>query len=65
MTVIALEAVRLAAARRVIEDEIERLIALLDALDAAAEDREPDEEDEVISEDDGVVIGWRPVGRQA
>lgn len=65
MTVIALEAVRLAAARRVIEDEIERLIALLDALDAAAEDREPDEEDEVISEDDGIVIGWRSVGRQA
>lgn len=66
MSVVALEAVLLAGARRVVEDEIERLIALLDALDAVAEDREPDAEDEVISEDDGVVDSWMPCcGRQA
>lgn len=65
MSVVAFEAVMLAGARRVIEDEIERLIGVLDQLDACAEDREPDDEDEVISEDDGVVIDWMTCGRQA
>lgn len=58
-------ALALMAARRVVEDEIERLIALLDAMDAAGEDREPDGEAEVTSEDDGVVRRWWPCGVQA
>ena len=65
MTVVALETVLLAGARIVIEDEIERLIGVLDQLDAGAEDREADAEDEVVSEDDGVVTAWMPFcGRQ-
>ena len=41
-------------------------IDLLDAADAAEADREPDGEDEVVSEDDGVVVNWTDrVGRQA
>ena len=39
-------------------------IDLLDAMDAAGLDREPDGEDEIISEDDGVVVDLRQVGRQ-
>lgn len=65
MSVVALQDVLLAGARIVIEDEIERLIGGLDQLDARTEDREPDAEDEVVSEDDGVVTAWMPCcGRQ-
>lgn len=65
MRVVALQDVLLAGARIVIEDEIERLIGVLDQLDACTEDREPDAEDEVVSEDDGVVAAWMPCcGRQ-
>lgn len=39
-------------------------IDMLDELDAAETEREPDAEDEVVSEDDGVVVCFRPVGRQ-
>jgi hypothetical protein len=55
---------RLRAARLVIEAEVQRLIDLLDAADAADVDREPDGDDEIVSEDDGVVIGLVSVGRQ-
>ena len=61
----ALEDVRLRAARVVIEDEIERLIDVLDRIDAAEAEREPDGEDEVVCEDEGVVTHWMAVGRQA
>ena len=65
MSVVALQDVLLAGARIVIEDEIERLIGVLDQMDARTEDREPDAEDEVVSEDDGVVTDWMPgCGRQ-
>lgn len=57
-------ALGLMAARRVVEDEIERLIALLDAMDAEGGDRVPDDEDEVTCEDEGVVVALRQVGRQ-
>lgn len=50
--------------RRKLEEAIERGIALLDMMDAAGIDREPDGEDEVVSEDDGVVVNLRQVGRQ-
>lgn len=50
--------------RRRLEDAIERGIALLDMMDAAGIDREPDGEDEVVSEDDGMVVNLRQVGRQ-
>lgn len=66
MTVVVLntpdDALRLCAARVVIEDEIQRLIDLLDQLDALMAEREPDSDDEILSEDDGVVIGLREVG---
>lgn len=65
MSVVALQDVLLAGARIVIEDEIERLIGVLDQMDARTEDREPDAEDEVVSEDDGVVAAWMSCcGRQ-
>lgn len=51
-------------ARRALEDAIERGIALLDMMDAAGIEREPDGEDEVVSEDDAPVRGLRQVGRQ-
>lgn len=40
-------------------------IDMLDDLDVVETEREPDAEDEVISEDDGVVVSFRPVGRQS
>lgn len=47
---------------------LERFVAagidLLDAMDAPMADREPDGEDEVVSEDDGVVRNLAQVGRQ-
>lgn len=61
----ALDEVRLRAARVVIENEIERLIEVLDRMDAVESEREPDGEDEVICEDEGVVTHWMAVGRQA
>lgn len=50
--------------RRQLEDAIERGIALLDMMDACGFDLEPDGEDEVVCEDDGVVVALRQVGRQ-
>ena len=45
------------------EGLIQAGIDLLDEIDAAGADCEPDHEDEVLSEDDGVVINLREVGR--
>lgn len=49
--------------RAALEGFIQAGIDLLDEIDAAETDREPDHEDEVLSEDDGVVINLREVGR--
>lgn len=49
--------------RAVLEGFIQAGIDLLDKIDAAAVEREPDHEDEVLSEDDGVVMNLREVGR--
>lgn len=38
-----------------LEYVIESAIDMLDAMDAAAEDREPDADAEIVSEDDGAV----------
>lgn len=54
----------LAEAREALEDAIERGIALLDMMDAPFAEREPDGEDEIVSEDDAPVRGLRQVGRQ-
>lgn len=52
--------------RAFIERWVQEGIELLDAVDAATEDREPDHEDEIVSEDDGLVRHWSDgVGRQA
>jgi hypothetical protein len=57
------------AAVAVLRPRLEALIQagidLLDELDAALADMEPDAEDEVISEDDGVVVHLRSVGDAA
>lgn len=50
--------------RAALERLVDGAIELLDAMDAAGFDREPDGEDEVISEDDGVVGRWFRVGGQ-
>ncbi|MFN3352617.1 MAG: hypothetical protein ACK4Z5_03325 [Brevundimonas sp.] len=47
--------------RAAVEALVTAGIDLLDAMDAAGIERECDEA-EVISEDDGVVVGWREVG---
>jgi hypothetical protein len=39
-------------------------IDLLDAMDAAGFDREPDGDDEIVSEDDAVIPNLKSVGRQ-
>jgi hypothetical protein len=52
----------MAAWRWRLEALIQAGIDLLDEMDAAAAELEPDEEDEVISEDDGVVVHLRHVG---
>ncbi|MCO8028513.1 hypothetical protein NI454_00960 [Brevundimonas diminuta] len=49
--------------RAALEGLIQAGIDLLDEIDAAGADCEPDHEDEVLSEDDGVVINLREVGR--
>ncbi len=49
--------------RAALEGFIQAGIDLLDALDAPQAEREPDHDDEVLSEDDGVVINLREVGR--
>ncbi len=49
--------------RAVLEGFIQAGIDLLDEIDADAADCEPDHEDEVLSEDDGVVLNLREVGR--
>ncbi|WP_309628192.1 hypothetical protein [Brevundimonas sp.] len=52
--------------RALLKQLIQASIDLLDAAEAAATDREPDDEDEVVSEDDGLVRHWTDsVGRQA
>ena len=52
--------------RAFIERWVQEGIDILDAVDAATEDREPDEDDEIVSEDDGLVRRWSDhVGRQA
>lgn len=38
-----------------LEYVVETAIEMLDAMDAAMTDREPDHDDEVVSEDDGAV----------
>lgn len=55
--------------RAFIERWVQEGIDILDAVDAATEDMEPeagepDDEDEIISEDDAVVSDLRQVGRQ-
>lgn len=50
--------------RALLEQLIQAGIDLLDAADAPTEEREPDEEDEVMSEDDALIPDWREVGRQ-
>lgn len=50
--------------RAFIERWVQEGIDILDAVDAATEDREPDGEDEIVSEDDAVVSDLRQVGRQ-
>jgi phosphate uptake regulator len=50
--------------RAALERMAEAAIEMLDAMDAAGIDREPDGEDEVVSEDDGVVRRWFRVGAQ-
>lgn len=63
---VPLEDVLVRAARLMIEAEIQRLIDLLDHIDAAMADREPDGEDEIVCEDEGVVLCWTGgCGRQA
>jgi hypothetical protein len=63
---VPLEDVLVRAARLMIEAEIQRLIDLLDQMDARTEDREPDADDEIVCEDEGVVRHWSPAcGRQA
>jgi len=52
-------------ARAALERFVQTAIDVLDADDAAMAEREPDPDDEVISEDDGVVYGLKAVGRQA
>ena len=44
---------------------VDTAIEMLDALDAPTAEREPDGDDEVVSEDDGLVVGWKHVGRSA
>jgi hypothetical protein len=58
-----LQALRSRVVRAMVEQAVQRLIDALDAADRAEEDREPDDEDEVMSEDDAVIVGWREVGR--
>lgn len=50
--------------RALLEGFIQAGIDLLDEIDAASDGLEPDDEDEIVSEDDGVVIGLTAVGRQ-
>lgn len=50
------------ALRPRLEALIQAGIDLLDELDAALLEREPVGDDEVVSEDDGVVVGLREVG---
>lgn len=60
MTVAQGEAVR--RFRRALEAMVAAGIELMDAMDADGFDREPDGEDEIVSEDDAVVRDWRHVG---
>lgn len=50
--------------RGFIERWVQEGIDLLDLIDAASEEREPNGEDEIMSEDDAVLLDWREVGRQ-
>lgn len=48
----------LATFRATVEAMVEAGIDLLDAMDAATAEREPDGELEIVSEDDGLVRPW-------
>lgn len=49
--------------RRQLEEFIQQGIDLLDEMDAAGIEREPDTDAEVISEDDGIVRQWWAMGQ--
>ncbi len=52
--------------RALVEKAVQSLIDALDAADRLSEEREPADEDEIVSEDDGVVMNMSAhVGRQA
>lgn len=51
--------------RALLEGFIQTGIDLLDEIDRAEAECEPDADAEVTSEDDGIVRVWWPVGRQA